>query len=116
MGNPFDRFGVSDSDVAKAIRDSAEVDAALNEVMQNEIVPYGRSISPVDEGRYAASWKIIKKAKKGRGVVGPTDFKAHWVEFGTGAPGPTKAHATAQKTAEHFGGDLKSGITIGGDE
>lgn len=113
MGNPFAKFGVSDSEVAKALRESAEVDAGLNEFMKNEIVPYGRSISPVDSGKYAASWKIIKKAKKGRGVVGPTDFKAHWVEFGTGSPGPTDAHAAVQKTAEHFGGDLTTGI---GDE
>lgn len=116
MGNPFDRFGVSDSEVAKAIRESAEVDAGLNEFMKTQGVPKGRSLSPVDEGRYAASWKIIKKAKKGRGTFGPTDFKAHWIEFGTGAPGPTKAHATAQKTAESFGGDLKSGISVGDAE
>lgn len=114
MGNPFAKFGVSDSEVAKAIRESANVDAALNEFMENVIVPYGRSISPVDEGRYAASWKVIRKAKKGRGLVGPTDWKSHFIEFGTGTPGPTKAFATVQKTAEHFGGDLTTGI--GGKE
>lgn len=116
MANPFSRFGVSDSEIAKALRESAEVDATLNEKMENEIVPYGRNASRVDEGRYAASWKVIKKAKNGRGVVGPTDFKAHWIEFGTGAPGPTKAYAPVQKTAEHFGGDLTSGVSVGGDE
>ena len=33
MGNPFDRFGVSDSELAKHIRESAEVDAAIDDFM-----------------------------------------------------------------------------------
>lgn len=130
MGNPFAKFGVTDSEVAEALRNSAEVDAALNEKMENEIVPYGRSVSPVDSGKYAASWQVIQKAKRGRGVVGPTDWKAHIIEFGSGSdskggnkeryrpragvklgPGtPTRAHGTVQKVAEHFGGDLSDGI------
>ena len=116
MGNPFERFGISDSELAKHVRESAEVDAAINDFMANEVIPYGRSVSPVDEGRYAASWKIIKKAKNGRGLVGPTDYKAHWIEFGTGSPGPTDAKAPVQKTCEHFGGNLTEGIKAGGDE
>ena len=117
-GNPFAKFGVSDSEVSKALRESANVDAGINEFLTNQVIPYGRSMSPpkVVSGKYAASWKIIKKAKKGRAVVGPTDFKAAWLEFGTGAPGPTTAFAPVQKVVEHFGGDLKTGFSISGDE
>lgn len=117
MANPFEKYGVTDEDIKKALRESAEVDAGINEFMTEQVIPYGRSVSPVDEGRYAASWKVMQKAKNGRGLVGPTDFKSHWIEFGTGDPGPTRAAAPAQKTARHFGGDLKGGITApGGDE
>ncbi len=110
----LDRFGISDADIMRAIAQSAEVDSGVNDFMENQVVPYGRSISPVDEGRYVASWRVQKKAKGGQGVVGPADFKAHWIEFGTGEPGPTNAQAVVQKTCEHFGGDLTEGFSVDG--
>lgn len=114
--NPFARFGVSDKDIAEALRNSAEVDATLEEFMEKQVVPYWKSVAPVDSGRYAASIKVTRKAKGGRGVVKATDFKAHWVEYGTAAPGPTKAAAPAEKTAIHFGGTLEGGIGAEGDD
>lgn len=149
MGNPFARFGMSDSEFEKHLRESAEVDAGIDKFMAEEVIPYGRSVSPVDTGKFAASWKIMKKAKNGKGVVGPTAWYSHFVEFGTGpdkkqskgkkgkkgkkgrravevAEGefrllgpntPTKPLAPVQRTAEHFGGSLKGGVsTQGGDE
>lgn len=149
MGNPFARFGMSDSEFDKALRSSVEVDAGIDKFMAEEVIPYGRSVSPVDTGKFAASWKIMKKAKNGKGVVGPTAWYSHFVEFGTGpdkkqskgkkgkrdkkgrrpvevADGefrlvgpntPTKPLAPVQRTAEHFGGTLKGGVsTQGGDE
>lgn len=141
MGNPFDRFGVSDSQLAQHIRESAEVDAGVNEFMENQVVPYWKSASPVDSGKYAASVKVVRKAKRGRGVVAATAWYAHFIEFGTGADKktkkrkgkrrvlvdgqwkslpdntPTKALGVAQKVAEHFGGNLGrgGGITLGDD-
>lgn len=115
MGNPFEKFGISDEELEKAITESAEVDAALNDFMQNEVVPYWKSQTPVGEGRAAASIKVTKKAKGGKGEVKMTNYKAHWLEYGTGAPGPTKAYAPGEKTAQHFGGTLE-GITDGEDE
>lgn len=112
--NPFAKFGVSDAELAKHIRESAEADAAINEFMEKEVVPYGRSVSPVESGKYAASWKVMKKAKNGRGLVGPTSSIAAIIEYGSGAPGPTTAFAPAEKTAAHFGGTLK-GITSPGE-
>lgn len=77
--------------------------------MAERVRDYWRSQSPVDEGSYAASVKVFDKYLTVDGMpgkrVGATDFKAAWVEFGTGDPGPTKAHAPRAKTAAHFGGD-----------
>lgn len=84
MANPFDKFGISDAELAKHLRSSAEVDAGINKFMENEGVPYGKSISPVESGKYAASWKVMVKAKNGHGAFGPTAWYSHFVEFGTG--------------------------------
>jgi hypothetical protein len=114
MGNPFGRFGMSDSDFERAIAEAAEVDAGLNEFMNREVVPYWRSQAPVDSGAYAASIKVVQKGRRGKGKVRATDFKAAWIEFGTGEPGKTDAYAPGQRTASHFGGTLDDGI--GGQE
>lgn len=106
MGNPFSKLGMSDSEFAEQFARAAEVDAALNEFMAKEVVPYWKSVSPVESGKYAASIKVTKKARRGKGKVGATDWKAHLIEFGTGEPGPTKAFAPGEKTAAHFGGTL----------
>ncbi len=113
MGNPLEKLGISDDELAEAIARDADVNARLNEFMTGEVVPYWKSVSPVRTGKYAASVKVLKKAKGGKGRVGATDFKAHWIEFGTGAPGPTQAAAPGQKTAEHFGGALSEGVDMG---
>lgn len=83
--NPFARFGMSDAEFEKHLRGSAEVDAGIDDFMVNEAIPYAKSISPVESGKYAASWAVMKKAKNGRGVFGPKAWYAHFVEFGTGA-------------------------------
>lgn len=147
MGNnPFARFGMSDAEFEKHLRESSEVDAGINDFMKNEAIPYAKSISPVETGKYAASWSVMKKAKNGRGLFGPKAWYSHFVEFGTGADKkqskgkkgkrnksgkrvvdidgefravgpntPTKPLGIAQKTARHFGGDLKGGIgNVGG--
>lgn len=137
MGNPFLKFGLSDAELAEHIRSSAEVDAAINEFMENEVVPYWRAQSPVESGKYAASVKVVKKAKGGKGVVAATAWYAHFLEFGTGADSkgkdkrrvkvdgkwrtlpkntPTKALAIGQKVAEHFGGDMNGPIAFQGEE
>lgn len=85
-----------------------EVKEGLDKLAE-QVRDYWRSQSPVDQGEYAASVKIYAKYLLVDGMpgkrVGATDFKAHWVEFGTGEPGPTKAVAPRAKTAAHFGGD-----------
>jgi len=144
MANPFSDYGISDEEVSRAIRESVDVNLGIDEFVEKEVIPFARSISPVDTGKYAASWKLKKKAKGGKAIVGPTAWYAHLIEFGTGAdkkfkkpnkdgehavelgPGqfrelspntPTPAFGIAQKVAERFGGSYKGGIdaTTGGE-
>jgi len=74
-----------------------------------QVRDYWRSVSPVDDGKYAASVQVFKRKFTYKGMpgvgVGATDFKAHWIEYGTGDPGPTEVFAPRAKTAAHFGGD-----------
>lgn len=134
----FKRFGISKQELEEMIRAEGEVNAELNDVMANEIVPYARSLAHVDSGHYAAGIKVTKKAKNGKGRVAATAWYSHLVEFGTKADSkgpeqrrvkikgqwrtlpkdtPTRAQGVMEKTAQHFGGTLK-GVQIDteGDE
>lgn len=66
--------------------------------------------APVEHGEYKKSIKVRKLPDGRNGLprrrVIATDRKAHWIEFGTGDPGPTPEFAPGQKTATHFGGTL----------
>lgn len=99
-------YGLSEDGLSDLVLQQAEIDSGLQEFMEDEVIPYWRSVSPVDSGGYAASVKVTKDAKLGKGEVGATDFKAAWIEFGTGEPGPTPVFAPGGKTAKHFGGTL----------
>lgn len=113
--NVFGKFGISDAELAQALRSDAEVNSGVKDEAE-KIVDYWRSISPVDSGDYAASVKVQGKVRNGRAVVGTKHWKAHMIEFGTGPDTkkgskfgpdtPTPAFAPGQKTAEHFGGEL----------
>lgn len=101
-----------ENDIANEIRSQLAAQYELKsglDAMATEVRDYWRSQSPVDEGAYAASVKVYDRYLMVDGMpgrrVGATDFKAHWIEFGTGNPGPTDAVAPRAKTAAHFGGD-----------
>ena len=100
MPNPFSEFGISDEEVAKAIRESVEVNTGIDEFVEKEVIPFARSISPVDTGKYAASWKLKKKAKNGKAVVGPTAWYAHIIEFGSGADKKNRVHVNDKRPRE----------------
>lgn len=116
--NPLRKFGISDDELAKAIKSDAKVNEAVKQEAE-EIAAYWRGVSPVDSGDYAASVKVQGKVRDGRAVVGTKHWKAHMIEFGTGPDTkkgskfgpdtPTPAFAPGQKTAEHFGGNLTDG-------
>ncbi|MFL0172417.1 HK97 gp10 family phage protein [Mycobacterium sp. SMC-13] len=100
MANPFRDLGVSDAEVEKAIRESVAVNLGIDEFVEKELIPFARSISPVDSGKYAASWKLKKKAKNGKAVAGPTVWYAHLIEFGTGADKKNKRHVNKKRPKE----------------
>lgn len=99
----LDAYGLSGEGLNDLVRQQAEVDVALQEFMQDEVVPYWRDASPVLTGEYAASIKVTQDARLGKGAVSATSWKAHLIEDGT----PTSPEfAPAGKTAAHFGGTL----------
>jgi hypothetical protein len=134
----FKKFGISRDELEGLIRAQAEVDDGLNEFMENEVVPYWRSVSPQGDPEYIASVKVTKKAKRGKGEVGATIWRAHFTEKGTKADSkgkeprrvltkqgwktltkdtPTEAQAPGEKTARHFGGSLgNGGIEVSSDD
>lgn len=102
---------INRADLEKEIVEQARAQDAVRQELNEfaaTVLEVWRSHSPVDEGRYAASVKVIKditvNGMPGK-RVGATDFKAHWIEFGTGNPGPTEAFAPRAKTVSFFGGD-----------
>jgi hypothetical protein len=118
MANAFAQFGMSDAELMAHIAASAEVDSGLDAVMENEIVPYARSLAPVDRGDYAAGIKVTDKAKHGKGTVTATHWTSHFIEDGTkadpagtksrfGPNTPTPEFAVMQRTANHFGGTVE---------
>jgi len=100
MANPFSEFGISDAEVAKAIRESVDVNLGIDEFVEKEVIPFARSISPVETGKYAASWKLKKKAKGGKAIIGPTAWYAHLIEFGTGADKKNRVHVNDKRPKE----------------
>lgn len=134
--NALIALGISQADLERELRTNATVKAEKKRVAQ-ELVDHAKSISPVDEGEYAAGWHV----EQGRGADGDTKainrhWNAHMIEYGTGpdkkgddekryrpgagvAMGPdtrTPAFAVAEKTAAAFGGDLTSGVEAEDDE
>jgi len=118
VNNPLSQFGISDAELANAIKSSAEVDAGLREEAE-KVVDYWREQSPQDEGDYKASVKVLG-VRGGVATVGTKHWKAHMIEKGTkadpegsqspfGPDTPTPAFAVGQRVAEHFGGDLTDG-------
>jgi hypothetical protein len=104
----------SQDEIARQIMEQVQKAAAVRKELDDfaaKVRDYWRSVSPVDEGKYAASVQVFKKNMLIEGMpakrVGAKDFKSHWIEFGTGDPAPTPAFAPRAKTAAHFGGDEK---------
>lgn len=109
MALGFEKFGISDAQIEAAIAADAKVDAEIDAKMENEIVPFAKSKAPVDSGDYAAGIKVTKRARGGKGQVGATDWKSHFIEDGTGGDTPTPEFAPMAATAAHFGGTLNRG-------
>jgi len=106
-----------EAQVRESVEARAEVIAELDRTAK-EIQKVARSFAPVRTGRYGAGIKVRKRPDENglpvRRVVA-TDFKSHWIEYGTGEPGPTKASAPMEKAANAFGGTVDGPIHIGND-
>lgn len=100
--NPLVALGVPQSVIEAAIRDSAEVRVEKRAVAK-QMAAHAKSISPTDQGDYAAAWHVDED-RRGNVRVVNDDFKAHWIEDGTGGESPTPEFAVAAKTAIAFGG------------
>lgn len=100
-------------EIERAVREQAMLEDDAQKFAEEVRDHWRYQEAPVDTGHYAASIKVRKlPSKNGLPMrrVTATDFKAHWIEYGTGEPGPTKAYAPGEKTAHHFGGTLDEGI------
>lgn len=103
-------LGITQADIDDAMADD-QVDSELND-LGNEVVAYAKSISPVGDpaqgdenpGQYRDAWHLERHGEGFHAVN--DDFKAYWVEFGTRN---MPEFAVAQRTAEHFGGDVQAG-------
>ncbi|GJJ22283.1 HK97 gp10 family phage protein [Mycolicibacterium mageritense] len=111
------------AEIERKIRADAEV-KVKTEKHAEDVRDYWRGIAPVDSGEYAASVHVEKR-KDRDGLphywVGTRDWKAHFIEYGTGddpddskspfgPDTPTPEFAPAAKTAHHFGGTVGDGI------
>ena len=102
--NALVELGVPQAALDRELRESAAVKAEKKrEAMK--MAGWAKSISPVDHADYAKEWKV----EQGKGIDGETrvvnnDFKAHWIEDGTGGDTPTPEFAVAARTAIEFGG------------
>lgn len=115
-----------EAEIRSQIAQQLEVRDGLDKHAE-QVKQYWRNISPVASGKYAASVKVydgylIVDGMPGR-RVGATDFKAHWIEFGTSGDSKggtrfvprlgrkvdedtrTPEFAPRAKTAAAFGGD-----------
>jgi hypothetical protein len=70
-------------------------------------VSAAQSVAPVRSGEYRDS--IAAYPGVGKARVQASDFKAVWIEFGTGQPGPTAAFAPLRRGAEAAGLQLSGG-------
>lgn len=110
QANPLVALGVPQSAIDEEIRKSAEAKAEKKRVGAL-MAAHAKSISPVDHGDYGAAWKVKQgKGADGDITVSNDNFKAHWIEDGTGGDTPTPEFAVAAKTAIAFGGTAEDVI------
>lgn len=99
-----------ETELRKDARERARIDTETRKKAE-EVRDDARAISPVESGAYAAAWQvgrapIVNTFGDRVWRVKNTDFKARWIEYGTGDPLPTPEFAVARKTAAKHGGTV----------
>ncbi|MDH6199186.1 hypothetical protein M2272_005854 [Mycobacterium frederiksbergense] len=108
--NALVALGVSQAALDEELRDSVAVKAEKKRVAM-QMAGWAKSISPVDHGDYAAAWKVEQgKGADDRTRIVNDNFKANWIEDGTGGDTPTPEYAVAARTAIEFGGTARDVI------
>jgi hypothetical protein len=93
-------------ELARDIKLAQSMGEVADEVAQNvrELAP-GLFTGGYSEGDYVeaieSGWDIDDRGGFGR--VNANDYRSNWIEFGTGAPGPTPAYAPLRTGAEAAG-------------
>ena len=90
------------------IRDPGLAESLLP--IAEEVAAVAVGIAPERLGYYKRDIEAVAGPRDDGIVVGrvnANDFKSHWVEFGTGAPRPTKAHHVLRRAAESILGAVR---------
>lgn len=84
------------------------------EYAAKRVTERARSMAPVDTGAYRASiqWEYLgqKLGVIPTAAVFSTDFKANWIEFGTGGSTPTPAFAPLRRSVEGAAQGLRGAL------
>lgn len=100
-----------EDEIRDKLQDQVEVREGV-EAMAQKAKTLWRQLAPVDEKDYQASIHVENRFRRIDGLpakrVTADDFKAHWIEYGTGDPYPTPEFAPAARTAAILGGEAKT--------
>jgi hypothetical protein len=88
---------IPQADINGALEDDDEV-IAYKLAVAKQGVDYAKSIAPVDDGDYRDGIRIGRSGNKGVEIEF-SDYKSHWVEFGTEDQEPNPVRA---KTENHL--------------
>ena len=95
--------------MADELESDPEVAESMVEVGE-QAAEIAKGIAPRRSGDYINSIRVVTGINDdGKAVVRvlADDFKAGWIEKGTGPPGPTPAHAPLRKAVEAVVGHVK---------
>lgn len=88
---------IPQADIDGALENDDEV-IAYELAVAGQAVQYAKSLAPVDEGDYRDGIRIGRRGNRGV-VVEFSDYKSHWVEYGTE---DMPASAVRAKTEDRF--------------
>lgn len=94
---------IPQADIDDALENDDEV-IAYKLAVARQGVQYAKSIAPVDEGEYRDGIRVGRVGNSGVEIEF-SDYKSHWVEFGTEDQEPNPVRAKTQNHLEQTEGD-----------